>query len=272
MGQCSQLESLESRTLLSGGGGVHKPAPPVDYAPHSKIEGKSLGEWGNEWWKWAFSFKTADNPLFDLTGAKAPAGDVGKVFFLAGLITLTPGPGGVFSATRNIDLPSGTPVFFPILNGEQDNVGVVPPLPVDQLQALVKANIDGVSELHASLDGTPIADLFSHREASPKAFSFNLPATDNLYQFFGADVSGKISPAVADGYWVMLKSLSPGDHTINFGGTNGTFQLDLTYHIHVLPRGIYERLNPDAKGKFGTKPIKDDDDDHKDLREFLGCN
>ena len=75
-----ELESLEGRTLLSAPGHKPPPPPPVppEYAPHSKVEGKTLGAWGDQWWKWAFSYQTAENPLFDLTGAQGAKGDAGS--------------------------------------------------------------------------------------------------------------------------------------------------------------------------------------------------
>jgi hypothetical protein len=78
-------------------------------------------------------------------------------------------------------------------------------------------------------------DLFSYRAISPRAFDYTLPPTDNVYQFFGLDVSGRIYPAVSDGYWLMLAPLSVGHHDVNFGGSAGEMTLDITYHITVVP-------------------------------------
>src|ERR1700720_2094246 len=53
--------------------------------PHGVVAEKTLGEWSALWWKWAFAFPVNDNPLLDTSGAKSRFGDVGEVFFLAGL-------------------------------------------------------------------------------------------------------------------------------------------------------------------------------------------
>jgi hypothetical protein len=56
--------------------------------------------------------------------------------------------------------------------------------------------------------------------------------------------AGSTSPSVSDGYFVMLKPLSVGQHTIHFGGTadltplgGPLFIQDITYNITVSPPG-----------------------------------
>jgi hypothetical protein len=74
-----------------------------------------------------------------------------------------------------------------------------------------------------------------------------VPATNNIFQFFfGANMPGSdwpnttVYPAASDGYWLMVEPLSPGKHTINFGGTTQSgFQLDITYELTVVPRGQF---------------------------------
>ncbi len=198
-----------------------------------------------EWWQWAFSFPVSQNPLFDETGARACLGDQGpgNVFFLAGVINVSG------SATRNITVPSGTQLFFPVLNVEFDNVGATPPLTVGQLYEAAAGFVAITNELHASIDGQPVQDLFSYRVRSDP-FCYTLPATDNILQFFGLNLTGFgclagfcICPAVSDGFWLLLTPLPAGQHTINFGGTFGApvnFTLDITYNITVVPRGQYQ--------------------------------
>ena len=211
--------------------------------PHSVIEGKTLGEWSALWWKWASAIPATDNPLLDMTGDKAKFGDVGPVFFLAGVFGTAP-PQGV---VRTVTIPAGKYIFFPLENGSDDNVGngctapSATPCPgrltIDQLVAQL-AGYMNVTALHASIDGTAIANLWAHREIAP-VFSYTYPMTDNLWQtvygYEGADAAGTIFPAVADGYYLMLRPLPPGQHTINFGGTFGD-AMDITYQVTVTPK------------------------------------
>jgi hypothetical protein len=70
-----------------------------------------------------------------------------------------------------------------------------------------------------------------------QVFDITLP-TDNL---FGID-PGTYSPAIDDGFYVMLKPLSVGTHTLHFesasGGCpliGGPFGVDVTYDLTVVP-------------------------------------
>jgi hypothetical protein len=208
--------------------------------PQVLPNGKAYEKLAADWWKWALSFPVTINPLFDETGAQAYLGNQGNVFFLAGVFNESG------TAMRTIEVPAGKPLFFPVLNGLWDNIGVRPPylggpftppaqpMTVPELYAALAANIASVSALQASVDGCPIPNLFSYR-AKSAPFNYKLPATDNLFQFFGINVSGTITPAVTDGYWLFLTPLPVGEHTVNFGGTNGSFTLNITYHITVTP-------------------------------------
>jgi hypothetical protein len=135
-----------------------------------------------------------------------------------------------------VSVPPGVFLFLPLLNFEADNVCVDPPLTIDQLKQEAAQVIDATTELHAMLDGSAISDdLFGFRVKSP-VFSYVLPPDDNLAQFFGCDVDGTVTPAVGDGYYLMLPPLPRGQHTIDFGGTLGSpydFSLDITYDLTV---------------------------------------
>ena len=199
-----------------------------------------------QWWQWAYSFPVSNNPLFDETGAQACLGqqDPGNIFFLAGVINVSG------TATRNITVPSGTRLFFPVLNTEWDNVGFSP-MTVEELYQMAADAVNSTTELHASIDGRPVQNLSSYR-ATSNPFCYTMPATDNIAQAFGlgsdllpfACASGFcICPAVSDGYWLLTSPLPIGQHTVNFGGTATrpiSFSLDITYDITVIPRVQYQ--------------------------------
>ena len=243
-----ELENLEQRRLLSAPG--HSANL---YAPHAMVRGESSSAWTADWWKWVLSFPVSSNPDFDTTGASGSVGDVGKVFFLGGTF------GGTYN--RTLTVPTGTPIFFPVVNFLNDEVGRPTPVPVSQLRTEAAATEDAATGLFATEDGQAIANVKDHREISP-VFSYTLPARDNVYQFFGVDVSGTQSPAVSDGYWIMLKPLGPGQHVITFGGSAGGIDVNITYHLIVAPKG---QLKQDAavavtagNGPFSRKAINDD--------------
>ena len=198
--------------------------------PHSVVAGKTLGEWSAVWWKWAYAIPANDNPLLDASGQKSKFGDVGPVFFLAGLFN-TSG-----SVTRTVTIPANKFIFFPLENLVNDNVGVTPRQTIDTLVSQIDAALPGVTALHASIDGREVGDLFSHRETAP-VFSYTLQLTDNLQQVVNGittpDATGTVFPAVADGYYLMLRPLPAGQHVIKFGGVFFGGSLDVTYQVNV---------------------------------------
>jgi len=215
--------------------------------PQAHPYGKSYGEWSALWWQWAYKLPVTGHPWFDATGADAAAGQSGPVWFLcgkAGLTLLEPGH-LIGVATRNITVPPGKALFFPILNWEDDNVGRDVPLTIEQLWVEIKGLQDGATNMTCEIDGRPVEGLSNglttpYRVQSP-VFSYWLPPADNFYQFSGYDLSGTIYPAIADGVFLMLTPLSPGQHTLHFSGDlvdSANFPyltLDITYHITVDP-------------------------------------
>jgi hypothetical protein len=224
-------------------GGPGNPNPGVTVAPESGQYAKLSAEW----WRWAFAQPTTTSPLFhatDPTGALAANGQPtrGNVFFLGGLVSLNSGLEA--TAERTVVIPTGTRLFFPILNSEADfPTSATGATTVQGLRAEAAFFADQVITLHATLDGKRLRDLTAYRAASPE-FGYTLPDRDNFLQFFGVDIAGTVSPAVGDGYYLLLEPLTRGRHTLTFGGTTHTldannnpvvFSLDITYHVTVVP-------------------------------------
>jgi hypothetical protein len=208
--------------------------------PDSNPLGKSYAEWGAAWWQWAFSLpaNVPLHPLLATGNVDCSYGQQGQVWFLAG--TFMPG-----SITRTCTVPTGTRLFFPMFNGWADNVAVPDPFTVAELKALAASFADAGS-LHASIDGADVQDPFRYR-AAYAPFGYTVPFDDNLLRWFRADAPGTdwpstfVFPAASDGYWLMLEPLPPGTHTVNFGGSSkdGSFTLDITYVITVVPKGRF---------------------------------
>jgi len=50
------------------------------------VDGKTIGDWTAEWWKWIYSLPTNQSPLLDTDGSLAGNGQPdGDVFFVANL-------------------------------------------------------------------------------------------------------------------------------------------------------------------------------------------
>jgi hypothetical protein len=51
----------------------------------------------------------------------------------------------------------------------------------------------------------------------------------------GAAVGSELSPTLGSGYWLMVSGLSPGEHTLTFGGAESDgFSVSVTDHIDVV--------------------------------------
>jgi hypothetical protein len=193
-----------------------------------------------EWWQWALSIPVSENPILDTTGEKCVIGQRGSTWFLAG------NAGG--ETTRTCSVPEGKALFFPIINSVNidtpDVCGQGPERsPVEDLRALSATFIDGASDLLAEVDGEPIDDL---RRIQSKVFVVALPE-ENVFDApcaaFGGVPAGIYSPAVDDGFYVKLRPLEVGDHTLHFHAenlgdpstTDDDFVFDVTYNLTVVP-------------------------------------
>jgi hypothetical protein len=205
--------------------------------PGSVYDGKTYGEWSASWWQWAFSIPASNNPLLDKTGADCGAGQSGSVWFLAGVLNISG------KAVRNeCTVPANTALFFPVLNVEWDNYLCTVPdthYGVPQLRDIAKTIADAATDMSATIDGVSVRNVPSYRAVSP-VFSITLPS-DNVLQAVGCNDAypGTYSPAVGNGYYLLLAPLTPGPHTIHFEGTqqqtqySGTFSVNITYHLTV---------------------------------------
>ena|SRR6185295_8389386 len=193
-----------------------------------------------EWWQWAYSIPTNENPTLDATGEDCSLGQRGSTWFLAG--TSGGGP-----AVRNCSVPEGKEIFFPVANitylntpnvcgqGPQD-------IPVGEMRAAIAGLIDGVTKRAAQIDGRPLR----LRRVQSRVFDITLPE-DNLFDAPCAELGGQpggiFSPAVDDGYYVRLHPLSVGEHTLHVHAENPEieFLLDVTYHLTVVPVSLRAR-------------------------------
>jgi hypothetical protein len=197
-------------------------------APGSSVGGKTVTEWTIEWNKWCYSFPgTVPHPFG--TGAmldqavNQPAGDV---FLLSGSTS-----GDV---TRSFSVPAGKFLLVPIITIEWSQ-HESPDLTPDQIRALNHSFAEGVTELHTTLDGVNVPDLFAHRHVVDDAYSFDFVA-DNI---FGVP-AGPSGQAFSDGYYLILEPLSPGVHTLVFGGSGetsvfGKYAVNINDTITVVP-------------------------------------
>jgi hypothetical protein len=213
--------------------------------PDRPVAGHSQRFWAQTWWQWVLSIPDtpqAPNPNNDPVGASASIGNTGPVFFLAGNF------GG--SVTREITVPFGKPVFFPVVNGffgaidVKGNFDPAPcPKPLTLSCALAQTGpISNATNMTVTIDKKTIttSKIKDFRQTSTSFFTVTVPPSN----VFGLST---LPPAmyfpnkpvwVQDGYWITL-NLSLGTHNLHFHGelpqpSPPNFSVDVTDTLNVV--------------------------------------
>ena len=132
------------------------------------------------------------------------------------------------AATRSCTIPAATSILVPLINVECSTAEGNADTPAE-LRACARGFADQFTDLSLTIDGVAVASPQRFRVHSP-VFQFTA-AEGNV---FGVPVG--TTRSVAEGYWVLIRPLSPGTHTISFGGafppggftTSGTCTLTVT--------------------------------------------
>jgi hypothetical protein len=214
-------------------------AGPTVLTPDAPAYGATYAEWSARYFQWFLSFPMAVNPATDETGERCGYGQSGPVFFLAGGMPIPFEVGGTPPAATGVracTVPAGTALLLHVLGANCSTVEPPPFFGRDEaeLRACAKALLDLPSVLTATVDGVAIPDLTRYRVQSP-LFRVALPADNWL------GVPPATAEAVADGYWLLLAPLPPGEHEIRFGGyvPDIGIGLEVTYRLTVAePRVV----------------------------------
>lgn len=207
-------------------------------SPSLFAQSNSFKQLSAEWWQWAISIPTSDNPVLDATGGNCMVGQHGSVWFLAGNF------GG--TTTRTCAVPEGTVLFFPVLNSVNIDTPNVcgqgsESIPVAFWRAASAEFIEGAANLSVEVDGEAVT---MHHVRS-QVFAVSLPE-DNVFDApcsgagLGNVPAGVYSPAVDEGFYVKLKPLEVGMHSVVIHAEShtarfGDFVADVTYNLTVVP-------------------------------------
>ena len=167
--------------------------------------------WTARWWMWAASPRHGAPAVRDLSGDLCGAGQEGEVFLLAGTYERRP-------VQRTCEVPAGKYLFFPIIayivmpNGTSNCASI---------SSTAFGMTDEPQALFAELDGVAIPALEQRRVATTDCFNVNALA------------GGPSMTSASNGYWLMLRPLAPGKHTLHFGGTLPSLRQDITYTLFV---------------------------------------
>ncbi len=204
--------------------------------PYAKIQGKSYGDWGAEWWKWALSVPFSQSPITDVTGEYGSQNQQGQVWFLAGTF-------GAF-AERTITIPASKFIFFPLVNSENDFPCPDPTFKPALGQTMEDFLTSGITPsydlwvtdlnktLSAKVDGVELNNLTNYRGISQLTKFTADPSQIAL----DPCITGEQQVMVSDGFWLMLAPLKSGKHTIEFSAydtLNPSWALHVIYHVTI---------------------------------------
>jgi hypothetical protein len=216
------------------------------FSQDSVIYGRTYSDWSAAWQQWADSMPWDNHPLFD-TAADCSEGQSGPVWFLGGKFCPSdadpgecPGPDEPFE--RSCTVPVGKALYFPILNyacldveaekGYCEDAGPY----ITEIRSVVGGGIDLASDLQVTVDGKKIkGNLKEKFRVQSNVYTASLPDNNILNGIGYNDIVAGTYWGVDDGFYVMLKPLSRGEHTINFKGgfPDFGFYLDVTYRLTV---------------------------------------
>jgi hypothetical protein len=191
---------------------------PVLFPKEARPYGRSIERWSELLWSYIYAQPVDHNPFFDTTGADCAVGQGGPVWFLPAV----PGSSLGTEITRSCTIPHQRAVMLQLSSALNDYPCPDPtfqPAPGQSLYDFLIGGIsplfDGVTGFEITLDGVAIQDPLSYRFSSDDLFFFK---GDLSMQAFDNCVTGKRQPAVSDGFYLMFKPLSPGEHTIVING------------------------------------------------------
>jgi hypothetical protein len=183
----------------------------------------SYGKWTVRWWKWCFSIERNRNPTTDDTGAFCCEGQERPVWFLAGTWV---------SEERNFPhrkctIPSDVSILFPIINCEENPLEY-PHLKTDEeMKNSLDADMNTVLKRECFVDNVPVPP--EKVQSVPEFFDIR------IHSDMGLNGRGGVTKMTSDGYWVFLKPLSPGIHSISLEGSyqNGKLFSGASYELTV---------------------------------------
>lgn len=183
--------AAETRSLLSE----------LIILPDEKVDGHSLPDYANLWWQWAGSMPPRLSAVRDETGAHCGEGQTGPVWFLAGGY-------GSSKISRSCTVPADRHLFFPVINMMQE----LWPATMEhcpEAMAMVMEQNEVYVFLKVILDGEMLEDPQRFRVTSEQCF--------DPYALTPVEAGAPQDViAATDGYWIMLRPLPPGRHSLEF--------------------------------------------------------
>jgi len=188
--------------------------------PEENFRGLSYGDWASVFWNWL------------LTNLDQR----GSVFFLRGNVDLEAPV--VRTEGETITIYSDVGIFFPIIctvTSELDHPKAI--------SHIMRRRQSAESErtplvLRAIIDNIEIPNPENYYAETPE-FTLSVPKSYPLRKQFKPIFRAGKADAISAGYWILLRPLPKGEHTINFEGADRDgFKTSGIYTIRVVERPI----------------------------------
>ena len=174
--------------------------------------GSSMETWAENWWQYLFAIPAAQNPFLSTT-SDCSVGQGGQVFFIPPL------PVGSKSLSRSCTVEHGKALgitLSSVLNDYPCPDPTFQPAPgqslFDFLLAGAVAGNGDIAEIDVTLDGQPLNDILSYHFASHELMF--IKGDLSLRTGLDACITGDFQPAAVDSYFILVKPLARGHHTI----------------------------------------------------------
>lgn len=190
--------------------------------------GKSYGEWGEKMAQWLFQFSLEEYPLFQPSGdADCVARQNGKVWFLYGALE-----DGI---ERYCTIPPGKALFITV----NSTVSFVPEFggTEEEIREDAARDLAGITSLEVMIDGVPLENPYSYQATSPDGGFVLTIEEDTILSQLGYP-AGDRDPTIVDGYYIMLRPLSVGEHEIQWYSSGlaqdgSYYSYGVTWHLTV---------------------------------------
>jgi hypothetical protein len=197
-------------------------------SPDYNLFGKTSGDYTAEW-SYYFAGQSSN---WDCAFPDASPLSDERVYFLQRPLFFDQ-----VSCFQTYFVPDDVYVFLPIISRAWDNVEVMPPYTLEQLRDLLRADVDSITNVLATIDGVPVASPLAYRTESA-FFSMYFRTSDNIYTLLlQRPFDGLVDPIIAGGYFLMLKPLPAGLHDVQTAYAFGppiNVERERRYQIHSL--------------------------------------
>lgn len=192
----------------------------TDSAPY----GVPYSDWMSRWWQWNMEIPKEQHPRDNYSPEKCSINQNGPVWFLPDILSGT--------EERTCTVPAGKAILVPMLTGEfhEDFPGQLTDSEIRE--SAMAGNEYGV--ISATLDGRPIVNVEDYRVQS--FHNITVPE-DNIFDNPPGTFRG-----MADGFFVFLEPLAPGNHELRITATVSNpvepeynFAAEQTYHLIIEP-------------------------------------